>query len=164
VCWCYGVVRLGWCGNLMQAEASASACIRIQHHPQPNHTVTPTHIDPEQYNPWDKSTTSRKLRKMNVLTFETCWAVNSKIIKQVTSSWSIFIQKPEIPLNDAHLYQCSTLPQFPADYPSHPSTQINAHNILPPTPASTSLHHGGKGRWNWRRYAAWNRQRPLPLL
>ena len=21
VCWCYGVVRLGWCGNLMQAEA-----------------------------------------------------------------------------------------------------------------------------------------------
>ena len=25
VCWCYGVVRLGWCGILMQAEA----CIRI---------------------------------------------------------------------------------------------------------------------------------------
>jgi len=21
VCWCYGVVRLGWCGTLMQAEA-----------------------------------------------------------------------------------------------------------------------------------------------
>ena len=21
VCWCYGVVRLGWCGILMQAEA-----------------------------------------------------------------------------------------------------------------------------------------------
>ena len=21
VCWCYGVVRLGWCGVLMQAEA-----------------------------------------------------------------------------------------------------------------------------------------------
>ena len=29
---------------------------------------------------------------MDVLTFETCWAVNSEIIKQVTSSWSIFIQ------------------------------------------------------------------------
>ena len=28
---------------------------------------------------------------MDVLTFETCWAVNSEIIKQVTSSWSIFI-------------------------------------------------------------------------
>ena len=34
VCWCYGVVRLGWSGILMQA----SACIRI-----------PTHIEPEQY-------------------------------------------------------------------------------------------------------------------
>ena len=29
---------------------------------------------------------------MDVLTFETCWAVNSEIIKQVASSWSIFIQ------------------------------------------------------------------------
>ena len=35
---------------------------------------------------------SRKLLKMDVPTFETCWAVNSEIIKQVTSSWSIFIQ------------------------------------------------------------------------
>ena len=30
---------------------------------------------------------------MDVLAFETCWAVNSEIIKQVTSSWSIFIQQ-----------------------------------------------------------------------
>ena len=29
---------------------------------------------------------------MDVLTFETCRAVNSEIIKQVTSSWSISIQ------------------------------------------------------------------------
>ena len=29
VCWCYVVVRLGWCGIRMQAEA----CIRIPHHP-----------------------------------------------------------------------------------------------------------------------------------
>jgi len=29
---------------------------------------------------------------MDVLTFETCWAVNSEIIKQVASSWSIFNQ------------------------------------------------------------------------
>jgi hypothetical protein len=39
VCWCYGVVRLGWCGILIQAEALV-----------PNHIVTPTHIEPEQYN------------------------------------------------------------------------------------------------------------------
>jgi len=42
VCWCYCVVRLGWCGIRMQA----SACIRIP----------PTHIEPEQYNPWNNST------------------------------------------------------------------------------------------------------------
>ena len=60
--------------------------------PQPNHTVTPTHIEPEQYNTWNKSTISLKLLKMAVLTFETCWAVNSEIMKQVTSSRSIFIQ------------------------------------------------------------------------
>ena len=33
---------------------------------------------------------SRKLLRMDVLTSETCWAVNNEIIKQVTSSWSLF--------------------------------------------------------------------------
>jgi len=37
--------------------------------PQPNHTVTPTHIIPEQYNPRNNSTNSRKLLMMDVLTF-----------------------------------------------------------------------------------------------
>jgi hypothetical protein len=60
--------------------------------PQPNHTVTPTHIEPEQNNPWNKSTISSKLLKMDVLTSETRWAVNSEIKKQVTSSWCIFKQ------------------------------------------------------------------------
>ena len=58
--------------------------------PQPNHTVTPTHTEPEQYNTWNRSTISRKLLMMDVLTFETCWAVNGEIIKRVTSSWSFF--------------------------------------------------------------------------
>jgi len=35
---------------------------------------------------------SRKLLRMDVLTSETCWALNIEIIKQVTSSWSLFIQ------------------------------------------------------------------------
>jgi len=39
VCWCYVVVWLGWCGIRMRAEALV-----------PNHNVTPTHIEPEQYN------------------------------------------------------------------------------------------------------------------
>ena len=36
--------------------------------------------------------TSRKLLRMDVLTSETCWALNNEIIKQMTSSWSLFIQ------------------------------------------------------------------------
>ena len=31
VCWCYGVVWLGWCGIRMQAEAAASDCVRLPH-------------------------------------------------------------------------------------------------------------------------------------
>jgi len=30
---------------------------------------------------------------MDVLTSETCWALNNEIIKQMTSSWSVFIQQ-----------------------------------------------------------------------
>ena len=39
---------------------------------------------------------SRKLLTMEVLTSDTCWAVNNEIIKQVTSSWSLFIQISQI--------------------------------------------------------------------
>jgi hypothetical protein len=45
VCWCYGVVRLGWCGIRMQVET-----LVLQPASQPNHNVTPTHIVPKQYN------------------------------------------------------------------------------------------------------------------
>ena len=60
--------------------------------PQPNCTVTPTHIEPKQYNPWNNSTNKSQAPEMDVLTSETCWALNNEIIKQVTSSWSLFIQ------------------------------------------------------------------------
>ena len=87
----------------MQAEALK--CFSLHKDttpPQPNHTVTPTHIEPEQYNPWDKSTISRKLLKMNVVTLETCWALNTEIIKRVTSSWSIFIQLQDDARSNKH--------------------------------------------------------------
>jgi hypothetical protein len=93
VCWCYGVVRLGWCGVVSLCRLKH--CLSLHKDttpPQPNHTLTPTHIEPEKYNTWNKSTVRRKLLKMDLLTFETCWAVNGEIIKRVTSSWSIFIQ------------------------------------------------------------------------
>ena len=61
----------------MLAHASSGACDVLCLHkdttpPQPNHTVTPTHVEPEQYNTRNKFTISRKLLKMDVLTFETC--------------------------------------------------------------------------------------------
>ena len=39
----------------VRVQDAGWACIRIPHH-KPNHNVTPTHIEPEQYNPWNNST------------------------------------------------------------------------------------------------------------
>ena len=91
---CMLVLRCGSAGVVWYPYAGWSSASHHTTPPQPNHTVTPTYIEPEQYNTWNKSTISRKLLKMDVLTFETCWAVNGEIIKWVTSSWSIFIQLP----------------------------------------------------------------------
>ena len=76
VYWCYGVVRLGWCGIRMEA----SACVRIPYRTR----AIQTHEITQQI--------SWKLLRMDVLTSETCWALNNEIIKQMTSSWSVFIQ------------------------------------------------------------------------
>jgi len=54
--------------------------------------ATPTHIEPDQYNPWNNSTNKSQAPEDDVLTFETCWALSNEIINQVTSSWSLFIQ------------------------------------------------------------------------
>ena len=87
VCWCYSVVRLGWCGILMQVEElkcfSLHKDTTSQHQHTSNQSNT-THEITQQI--------SRKLLRMEVLIFETCWALNNEIVKQVTSSWSIFIQ------------------------------------------------------------------------
>jgi len=53
VCWCYVVVWLGWCGIWMQTAACLHTATTP---PQPNHNVTPTRIEPEQYNAWNNST------------------------------------------------------------------------------------------------------------
>ena len=58
---------------------------------QPNHNVTPTHIEPDTTHEVTQRI-SRKLLRMVVLTSETCWALNKVIIKQVASSWSLFTQ------------------------------------------------------------------------
>ena len=81
VCWCYVVVWLGWCGIRMQAEAL------VQHQHTSNQSNT-THEITQQI--------SRRLLRMDVLTSEARWALNNEIIKQVASSWSLFIHLPLI--------------------------------------------------------------------
>ena len=59
--------------------------------PYPHYNVTPTHIEPDSTREVTQRI-SRKLLRMDVLTSETCWALNKVIIKQVASSWSLFTQ------------------------------------------------------------------------
>jgi len=49
VCWSYVAVWLVWCGVRMQTEAVLQSAYG-------QHNVTPAHIEPEQYNPWNNST------------------------------------------------------------------------------------------------------------
>ena len=57
VCWCYVVVWLWWCGIRMQAEALQCLSLHTDTTPpQPYHNVTPTHVEPDQCNPWNNST------------------------------------------------------------------------------------------------------------
>jgi hypothetical protein len=52
---CVGVtVSFGWGGVVWYPYAGWSLH-KDTTPPQPNHTVTPTHIEPEQYNPWNNS-------------------------------------------------------------------------------------------------------------
>jgi len=70
VCWYYVVVWLWWCG--------------IRMHQHISNQINTTHEITQQI--------SHKLLRMDILTSETCWALNKEIIKQVTSSWSLFTQ------------------------------------------------------------------------
>ena len=68
-----------WCGIRMQGEA----CIRITHHP--SQTTTKHQHASYQNNTTHEITQqiSRKLLRMDVLTSETCWALN----KEIKSKW-----------------------------------------------------------------------------
>jgi len=84
VCWCCVVVvwcpDTGW-STTQPAYGYHTTTTQHQHTSNQNHT---THAITHQI--------SNKLLRMDVLTSETCWEVNNEIIKQVTSSRSLFIQ------------------------------------------------------------------------
>ena len=79
-CWVVSWVVLFWFRIRIPRQPSQTT---IQHQHTSNQSNT-THEITQQI--------SRKRLRMDVLTSETCWALNNEIIKQVTSSWSLFIQ------------------------------------------------------------------------
>ena len=76
VCWCYVVVWLWWCGMRMQAEALVPQPAYGYHsqttmwHQHTSNQSNTTHEITQQI--------SRKLLRMDVLTSETCWALNNE--------------------------------------------------------------------------------------
>ena len=69
---CVGVTLWFGCGGVVSVR-------RLRHQSNTTHEIT--------------QQISRKLLRMDVLTSETCCALNKEVMKQVTSSWSLFIQK-----------------------------------------------------------------------
>ena len=43
--------------------------------PQPNHSVTPTHIEPEQYNPWNNSTNKSQAPEDGCINIRNLWSI-----------------------------------------------------------------------------------------
>jgi len=90
--WCYVVVSLGWCGIRMQAEA-LEYCFSLHPDttpPQPNHNVTATRIEPEQYNPWNNLTNKFQAPENGCINIRNMLSIKYWNKKQVTSSWSLF--------------------------------------------------------------------------
>jgi len=105
------------------------ACIRIPHHPS---QTTAKH----QHTLYQTNTTheitqqiSHKLLRMDVLKFETCWALNNEIIKQLTSSWSIFIQ-PTTSLHWALLWAIEFTGLYEIGNPTKKEQQLVSYEIM----------------------------------
>jgi len=81
ICWVVSWVVLLWYDASRYHTTPAKPQCKIQHTLYQSNT---THEITQQI--------SSKFLRMDVLTSETCWALNNEIKKQVTSSWCLFIQ------------------------------------------------------------------------
>jgi len=145
---CVGVTLwFGW-GGVASVCSSASACIRIPHHH--SQTTTQHQHTSNQSNTTHEITQqiSRKLLRMDVLTSETCWALNNEIIKQVTSSWSLFIQ-----LN----MNCQTQSLRTTSFLLSPTAYVT-HSQIPSTPGGLLLYVVTRGDplqcWIWLEWCS----------
>ena len=75
---------------------------------------------------------------MDVLTSETCWALNNEIIKQVTSSWSLFIPLSGVRLRlwgliyDIHIKRHVHIPEVHRFFqkPTIPLIVLDARRVM----------------------------------
>ena len=89
---CVGVtLQCGYAGVVSVCRLKCISLHTDTTPPQPHCNVTPTHIEPDTTHEVTQRI-SRKLLRMDVLTSETCWALNKVIIKQVASNWPLFTQ------------------------------------------------------------------------
>ena len=65
-----------WCGIRVQAELVVQPALGYHIINSQSRYITPTRLKSAQYNLHNNAASSRKLLKMDVLTSETCWAVN----------------------------------------------------------------------------------------
>ena len=86
ICWVISCVVLWW------YPYASFSLHKDTTPPQPNHTVTPTHIEPEQYNTWNNSTNKSQAPKDGCTNIRNMLSISNEIKKQVASCWSIFIQ------------------------------------------------------------------------
>jgi len=75
VCYCVGCIVLTW-GVLVLCSGNGCWWCGIWVQAEPLRYITPTRLKSAQYSLHNNTPSSRKLLKMDVLTSETCWAVN----------------------------------------------------------------------------------------
>ena len=94
---------------------------------------------------------SRKLLRMDVLTSETCRALSKEIIKQVTSSWSLFTQLTSGKVNLFSAQNRSRIPRSIAHNFSHRtdwSIQAIKYKILVSVTLNFQMSTGVVSFWN----------------
>ena len=67
-----------WCGIRVQAVVVVQPVLGYHITNRQSRYITPTRLKSAQYSLHNKAPSSRKLLKMDVLTSETCWAVDNK--------------------------------------------------------------------------------------
>jgi len=92
--YCVGCIVLTWGWTTTRVVVQAALGYHITN--SQSRYITPTRLKSAQYSLHNNAPSSHKLLKMDVLTSETCWAVNWHSKSKCHQSWSTFIQISKI--------------------------------------------------------------------